>query len=391
MNRKLTTKVLSAILAFMLSFANVVLLLPYVNTTYAAENLEEQDTAVKKAEIEFDVYFKENGAKKHTKTLNIEGEKDELYLSIKVGAGYLSNAKIKIENANFKLKAPTSKTNIIQSINSESNEILLNQISTDETVVLNVPIEIKAVSNFAVSELSKTSTAKLEGTYTNNKGKEVEVEKSIELETTIDGTAESILEGEVTKYVSFEQNGQKGVILQTLIKSQLVENKLPVKQTKIEIEVPKINNIEPKTIALSSKTLMSTKGQTGKVFVRDEDYKIENGKIILTIKNGEDMLAWEKNASDEIILTCIYEEGAIEEQNTINLKAKSQITYYAKEQKIAEKTLNKEIELQEQIGDIVTVDTESSENILYKGYMQTANSKNTQYINKTSINIGYKE
>ena len=391
MNRKLTTKVLSAILAFMLSFANVVLLLPYVNTTYAAENLEEQDTAVKKAEIEFDVYFKENGAKKHTKTLNIEGEKDELYLSIKVGAGYLSNAKIKIENANFKLKEPTSKTNIIQSINSENNEIFLNQINTDETVVLNVPIEIKAVSNFAISELSKTSTAKLVGTYTNNKGKEVEVEKSIELETTIDGTAESILEGEVTKYVSFEQNGQKGVILQTLIKSQLVENKLPVKQTKIEIEVPKINNIEPKTIALSSKTLMSTKGQIGKVFVKDEDYKIENGKIILTIKNGEDILAWEKNASDEIILTCVYGEGAIEKQNIVNLKAKSQITYYAKEQKIAEKTLNKEIELQEQIGDIVTVDTESSENILYKGYMQTANSKNTQYINKTSINIGYKE
>lgn len=391
MNTKLTTKVLSAILAFMLSFANVALLLPYVNTTYAAENLEEQNTRVKKAEIEFDAYFKENGANKHTKTLNVEGEEEELYLSLKVGAGYLSNAKIKIENANFKLKVPVTKTNIIQSINPETNEILLNQISTDETVILNIPIEIKAVSNFAVSDLSKLSVAKMEGIYTNDKGKEVKIEKEIELQTTIDGTAESILEGEITKYIAFNVKEEKGLIVQAKIKSQLVENKLPVKQTKIEIEVPEINKIEPKTIALSSKTLMATKGQTGKVFVKDEDYKIENGKIILTIKNGEDTLAWEKNASDEIILTCIYEEGAIGEKNEVNLNAKSQITYYAKEQKTAEKTLSKKVELQEQIGNIVTLETKTSENILYKGYMQTANSKNTPYTNKISMNIPYKE
>lgn len=391
MNTKLTTKVLSAILAFILSFANVALLLPYVNTTYAAENLEKQDTVVNKAEIEFDAYFQEDGAKKHSKALNIEEKENELYLGLKVGAGYLTNAKIKIEDANFKLKAPTNKTSIIQSINSDTNEILLNQISTDESVVLNVPIEIKADSNFVASNLSKVANVKLEGIYTNNKGKEVKIEKAIEIETTIDGTAESILEGEVTKYVAFDQNGERGLILQTLIKSKLIENKLPVKQTKIEIEVPEINNIEPKTIALSSKTLMATKGQTGKVFVKDEDYKIENRKIVLTIKNEEDTLAWEKNASDEIILTCIYEEEAIREQNKINLNAKSQITYYAKEQKTAEKSLNKEIVLQEQIGDIITVDTETSENVLYKGYMQTANSKNTPYTSKVSMNIGYKE
>ena len=164
MNRKIITKVLSAFLAFMLSFANVALLIPYVNTTYAAENLEEQTTLVKKAEIDFDAYFEESGAKKHSHTLNVEESEDKLNLSIKVGAGYLSNARIKIENANFNLKETIAKTNMIQSINANDNLITLNQISTDESVVLNIPIEIKADSNFVAGDLSKIAKIKLAGT-----------------------------------------------------------------------------------------------------------------------------------------------------------------------------------------------------------------------------------
>jgi len=68
------------------------------------------------------------------------------------------------------------------------------------------------------------------------------------------------LSGEVTKYVTFDVNGQKGVILQTALKSNLINNKLPVQSTKLEIEIPSINNKEPKTISLSSKSLMATKG-----------------------------------------------------------------------------------------------------------------------------------
>ncbi len=388
MNRKTVIKVVAAFLAFMLSFANVALLGSY-GISYAADaNLEEQTTQVKKAEIEFDAYFQDEGENVHTKVFNVD-EQDKLYMNIKVDEGYLVDGTIKIENANFKIQETDEEFEMIQSISEDAKTIALNQIRKDETVALELPIAIDTDSNFDVSNLSKVASITLQGKYVNDKGKTIDVEKKIEVEASIDGEAESSLTQEISKYVTFDVNGSKGVILQTSIKSKLVDNKLPVKQTKLEIEVPEINNIEPKTITLMSKSTMATNGQEGKVFT-DEDYTYEDGKIKLLIENNNEILSWLKDVEDEIILTCIYSEDAIVDYAEVSLNSESEITYYAKEQKIANQEFSQEIELTEQIGDIVTlgVDTEES---LYKGYMLVENAKNTAFANKLSLNIGYAE
>ena len=391
MSAKTMTKVLATSLAFVLSFANVALLGDYVNKTYAAgTNLEEQTTNVNKAKIEFDAYFQEAGQAVHSKTLNIDNEEENLYLSLKVEEGYFINGTVKIENANFKVQESKDNLNMIQSISSDENKIALNQISKDESVILKIPTKINAGSSFDVKDLSKIAEITLEGTYVNNKGKEIQVEKTIETETIIDGTTENTLDEDVTKYVTFNVNGNKGVILQTVVKSKLVDNKLPIKTTKLEIEIPMINNIKPKTIALSAKSLMSTNGISGKVFNEDE-YVYENGKVTLEIQNNNEKLSWMKEVEDEIILTCIYEENAIINKTEIELIAKSQITYYGKELKETKQEVNKKIELKEQIGDIVTLDVAVSENTINKGYMLTEDGKNTSFVDTLGINIGYSE
>lgn len=391
MNTKTITKVLATILAFLLSFANVALLGSYAGKTYAAEtNLEEQTSKVDKAEIEFDAYFEEEGEKAHSKKIDVDSENNELYLELTVEEGYLKDAVIKIENANFKVQETNEAFDRIQSISSDENKIVLNQINKDESVVLKVPVKINADSSFDVGDLSKIADIKLEGTYVNNNGKEISVEKTIKNQVWIDGEAESSLEGNVEKYVTFNANGNRGVILQTSIKSKLVDNKLPIKTTKLEIEIPVINNIMPKAITLSSKTLMASKGTSGKVFTEDE-YVNQNGKIILEIENDGEILSWAKNAEDDIILTCIYGENAIADVANINLKAKSHITYYGEKLKEVEKEIDIPLELTTQIGGIITLETALSETTLYKGYMLERAGKNTSFEDTLSINIGYSD
>ncbi|MCI8620914.1 MAG: hypothetical protein HFJ50_03875 [Clostridia bacterium] len=284
MNRKVITKVLATFLAFTLSFANVALLGSYMSEVYAGTiKLEEQETMVQKTDLEFDAYMKEEGKDVHSKTIDVAEESEILYLKIKAGEGYLTNASIKIENANFKIEEKEEELALIQSISSEENKIVLNQINKGESALIEIPIKINAGSSFDVKDLSKVAEIKLEGTYINNKGKEVKVNKTMEVETIIDGIAEANLSLEVSKYVSFNVSGSKGVILQTLLKSNLVDNKLPVKSTKLEIEIPKINNIEPKEIAISSRSEEATNGKKARVF-NEEDYKNEERKTYISIR-----------------------------------------------------------------------------------------------------------
>lgn len=121
MDRKIITKVLAAILAFTLSFANVAILGIYTQEVYAANvELEEQSTKVEKANIEFDAYFLQEGEMKHSKQVDVRANNDKLNLRIKVSEGYLSNAQVTLANANFKLKATDEELDLVQAIDTEN-------------------------------------------------------------------------------------------------------------------------------------------------------------------------------------------------------------------------------------------------------------------------------
>lgn len=392
MNTKTITKVIAAFLAFILSFANVLLLGSYVDEVYgASSNLEEQTKSVNKSKIEFDAYFKnEENNITHSKSINVDEEDKNLYLSIKVEDGYLTDANVKVQDANFKVLETKEQLDIIQNVSSDENKIALNQINKDESVILKLPIEINTGFSFDAKDLCKKATITLEGKYVNNKGKETKVKKDILVEASIDGTAESSLSEDIIKYVPFNIEGKRGVILQTSIKSKLVDNKLPVKMTKLEIEIPDLNNIEPENIEIVSKTTMATNGQKGKTYNKDE-YEIKDGKIILELKNNDNMLSWIKNSEDEIIITYTYNEKAVADKIDLKLNAKSEITYYAKEMKTVKQEINKNQELTEKIGDLITGTITTSQDKLYKGYMLAEKGKNTELAEKLTLNIGYIE
>ncbi len=396
MDRKIISKVLATMLAFTLTFANVILLGIYTQEAYAASTeLETQDTAVNKANIEFDAYFLEEGEKKHTKNVDLGNNKDMLYLNLKVSEGYLSNAVVKLEDANFKIIQDEEQTlEFIQSINSEENTIVLNKIEKGESVVLEIPIQMNTDSNFDINNLEKIAKVTLEGTFVNVKAKEVKISKTIEVKAAISAKdIEADLDGEISKYVQFNVNGKKGLILQTVLKSNIQNNILPVKQTELEIEIPEINGVAPTTVVLSTISTKATDGKDGRVFVKDEDYKYENGKVTLLIKNEEredKTISWEKDSKDEIIVTCVYEEAAITNIANMNIKANSKISLYNNVETISAQ-IDKPMTLQEKVGEMVSFDMQINEEKLEKGQMLVEEAEGAIYTENLTANIGYKE
>ena len=400
MNEKIITKVLAGILAFILVFANIMTLGICAKEVYAAsDDLEDQNTFVNNS-ISFDAYFEEEGEEIHSKEIDLAQNNDKLYVQISVSDGYLKNGSISLKDANFKLIEPKKKSEVIQDINLEENIVYLNRIDKGESVTLELPIEINTDSAFDVESLDATSKIVLEGTFVNVKdsiintrAKENEIYKEIEVHAKFTAQATAKLEEEITKYIKFEKNDKKGVILQTSIKSSLEENILPVKQTELTVEIPKINNIDPTNIVVSSKTTEATNGERSKVLT-EKDYEISDGEIIITIENTkkeDGKVAWVKDAIDEIIITYIYEEDAVVDSETINLNTYGLITVYDAEMNSVGVGLQREEELTNNIGDIVSFDIDVNENKISKGYMLVPGADNTIYVEKISANVGNAE
>ena len=137
-------------------------------------------------------------------------------------------------------------------------------------------------SNFDAQNLEKISKITLEGTHVNARAKERAFSKTIEVNAKM--KSENItanLEESLTKYVPYTIGEEKGIVLQTLVKSNIINNVLPVKQTEVQIEIPKINGVAPARVSLSAISTKATNGEGRKTFVENQDYTYQNGIVTL--------------------------------------------------------------------------------------------------------------
>ncbi len=396
MNRKIVTKLLAALLAFTLTFANVILVGMHTQEVFAASTeLEMQDKNVSNANLEFDAYFMQEGVNLHSKSIDITTNRDTLYLAIRVTEGYIKNSKIRIENSNFKIvKEEGQELSYVQSVNPETNEIVLNKIDKGESVILEVPIQMNTDSNFDVQNLDKISKITLEGTHVNTKAKERAFSKSIEVKAKmVVNDIKANLEENVTKYVPYTIGEEKGIVLQTLVKSNIMNNVLPVRQTEVQIEIPEINGVAPTKVSLSAISTKATNGENRKTFIENQDYTYQNGIVKLLIKNDanqEGKISWQKQSQDEILVTLVYGETAISgNPENIKLKANSKIELYNNEESILG-SKEETIVLTEKVGEVVSFDMELSTNRIEKGGLLVQGTENATYIEKWTANIGNK-
>lgn len=387
MERRLISKILASIILITLIVANIALLRTEV---YALNtNLEAQGISTNNASVNFDAYFKdEKGNKTHTLSTDINQEA-MLYFYVSVGEGYLKETKIKIDNPNFTLISDKTNYDEIEKIDTSSNEITLNKIRNGETIELAIPVKLNKNDEISLDMFSKETGIEINGLLVKNNSKTTKISKTIKVKKEWFGTAEINLEQGVIKYVPFEQGEEKGIVLQTKIKTNLKNSNLPIEKTKIQATIPTINGISPKNIYVTAETTGSTNGKKGEDTNNlNWNKKEDTINIEVTNPQNNNKIIWKKDCIDEYILTFIYGEEALtsikQGEAKTTLEAKAEITAYnlenlkiTKESKIAGT-------LKEKLNEIVMFNVETQKEI-EKGYMYTGYE--TEYKEKITVDI----
>lgn len=402
MNQKTISKILATMLVITLTFANIILLGVYATQTYAtSDNLERQGTATNNENVEFDAYFV-NSQKStvHSIKQDINAQDTKMYISVKVQKGYLKDAKIQIfgeqENklANFKILNSNESLELIQNIDTNNNIISLKQINKNAQAVLQIPIVANKDNQFDLSNFSKNNGIKLTGSYINDAGKTVNINKTIKTRVEWNGAANVIVEQSVQRLIPFAVNNNKGIVLQTVVKTGIENNNLPIEQTNINITVPEINGTKPTKVNVTANNTLATNGKDGLKFGSENYiYNEETGILNITVKNEaiNNIVSWEKNCKDEYVVTYIYPDLTIGEgiqtTQTVNAKIKA----YNNTMTEVEGTITGKIETSETIGEIVTGKVTTLNENISKGYLYTKSQRETEYKIETIVDIGYSE
>lgn len=374
MEKKIVKKILAILLVIMLISTDFFVLGSNL-ISYAVES----DSATNNKNIDFSAYFKDvKGEKVDTLQTSIKAENLKLYAEITVkNEGYLSNATLELEDSNFNIK-----NNILSdSIASiDGNKVTLKQINAGTTVVVELDIEPSIGDTLTEEMLLKASDVKLSGRYmeTSYKGLSINATRTVSLDLQADESTSAELETDIITNKIFSINGTNKRMVQLLVKSRLSDNQYPIKQTTISVDVPTLSEKEPEKVDVISLGTMATNGNTS---ISSEDWKNENGKVEITIKNDDSTIQWNKDSYDELVVTFIYEESV--DANKIEINTNSELTVYNSGTKYTAK-YTKGIENDEPNG-IITTQSKITSSGIYKG--QIASNINAQYNTTTKLRL----
>lgn len=393
---KLKQKLIAAILTVMMLTSYMTILTDAVIA--AGVNLTNQSSKTNHTNVEFNSYFEEEA---YSKTFEI-GKEAKLYLKLKVSnTGYLKNGVVQFLNANFEVNSNSLKHDKVQS--SSKDKINFKQINNGEEVLIEVPFIMVTGETVDKDAFSKITTVKFTGTYMDENGKEKAIEKEISNQVNWNGTAEVELAGKVSKYLPYNNENEKGVIVQARVRSGLKDNSLPVQKTKLEVSLPEIavseaNTAKPQRITVIANTTASTNGK-GSYEFNEANYKYneETGKIEIEVENKEESgkIAWNKKAVDEYLINFIYTgeevcnyiqeqlEKAKENAITGEIEVKAEITTYNMEQTKLTQSGKIAYSIEKATGELIdtTISTvqKMSKGYLYANFAKKGAKKDTNY------------
>lgn len=374
MEKKMIKKILAILMIIMLMSTDFFVLGSGVKS-YATE----LSSTTNNKNIEFSTYFKNTrGEKVETLQTSIKEENLKLYAEVTVkNDGYLTDATLELSDSNFSIK-----NNILSdSIASiDGNKVNLKQINAGTTAVIELDIEPIIADTMEVDMLLKASDLKLTGKYmeTSYKGLSIEATKAVTLNLQSDESASAELTTDIITNKVFNINGENKRVVQLLIKSRLADNQYPIKQTVINVAVPSLSEKQPEEVDVLSLGTMATNGETT---LATEDWKNEDGKVQITLKNDDSTIKWNKDVYDEIVVTFIYEETV--DASKVEIVTNSEITVHNSET-VYTAEYTKGIENKEPNG-IITTQSKINTTEIYKG--QLYSNIDTQYDVTTTLMV----
>ena len=395
-------KVIAMLLTTTILYANSAAVVSYAADNFlSAKALENQGTSTTNENVEFDVYY--DGGK-HTVSADVNAEDTKLNIALKVKkAGYLKDAVVDFSDTNFKI-AKTEESDNIQAVDAENKKISFNQINNGENVTETINIALDKKDEISEDMFDRDNTIKFTGTYVNAKGEEVAVKKDIVVHTSwTASTAKAKLDYEITKYIPYSVNNVSKLITQGKITSYVENSVLPIKNTNIEVNAPKINNKYPETVTVVANSTNATNGDAnGDNFSKNNwSYDSTTGKITITVNNNavNGKIQWAKNTADEFIVTYIYSsdvyEAVKDSVTRVTYDASSSMNLYVKSgvNKVSAHVDGYEDQTKK-IGDIVEFTSNATQSIS-KGYIYNnknaadENKKETEYVAQYTAHVSY--
>lgn len=383
----IANKIIAAILVVTLTFANFILLGVVTGKgiiSYAAENLEGQNSNTQHPNVKFDAYFMKEGVKTHSLTIDSQ-ESTKLYFALNIKEkGYLKNGSIEIKNPNYYITEKLEASEIMQKI--ENNIIQLKQINYGTEAIVDLPIALEIEDEFLLEKINQESSLILKGIYVTENGEEIQIEKEIKLNVIWTSQNKINLTNQISKYKEYKE--AEKVLVQEQIKLTKESKGLPIDTTKIEIQVPEYKNTAPEKIIVQANNLGLTTGEEYEAITFSKEnwnYNESTQKLEIEVENKEtEGKIWAGLGEDEYTITYIYGKEAIENKqasNKIESKITATITTYNGKEKQENKIESKEEkELEEEIGEIITGRTKIEESSISKGKLYAnTNSNNREY------------
>ncbi len=343
-----------------------------------AEELESQQTITKGENVEFEAFFRDGNNSVHEAKLNLE-ETQKLYIEVavkdKVSA---KNAVIKIEDANFNIKKDEMKDNrYVSDVNTETNEIQLKNISSNNTALIEIPIEFKKQEKTNSGYFEKEVNITLKGNTEDINQHMKDLQGNVKIRPLWTANTELNLTQSIDKYFSL---GDKGIILQQTVKSEVKNNALPRYKEVIQTEAPTVANEKPERVTVL------VDGEK----VDDNNVEYNNGTVKVTyskIDDSDGNIEW-GDAKKEYTFMYHYNSTTPLVETPIKLNTKVESSQYTKDDNVTKEDTTEIVATP--IGNITTVETTLTGDI-YKGYLYENEAKELQYVERNDIDVSYIE
>ncbi|MCI9177826.1 MAG: hypothetical protein HFJ28_04565 [Clostridia bacterium] len=377
---KIKQKIVAILMTILLVGTNLITL----GNQVIAANLSQQNSKTNHTNVEFNSYFEEGT---YSKKININ-EKAKLSLKIKVNeVGYLKNAQVNIQNSNYEIDVENLQNTAVEEVTK--TQVKLKQIKSNEEVYIELPIKIKKEEKVEKDFLEKISNVIFTATYIDENGKEKDIQKTIQNQVIWQANPEVQMTGEVTKYVPYKQEEEYGVLLQTLVSSEIKDHILPISKTQINMQVPQIEGENPQRV-----TVIANKTQNTGSKNQSYHYEETTGKLNIQVVNEE--LNWTKTGKDEYVLNFIYVgedlyQKALEQEYKAKVELTGEVTLL-NEQTVEEK-IQVNYEEKEQKGNLTGIFIKTQDTIskgqIYANYDQKEENqkKETTYEMEYTIQI----
>ncbi len=367
----ISKKIIATVVLCAIVFSNVSMLLN--ESIVLAANVNEEEN------IAFTSVFVDGETEKEqTCESTIDNENLAIRLKVDVKeAGYLKNAQIEFKS-NSKLNyvfGEIAENSLVESI--KENVIKLNQINTENSLDLTIPI--KYIENNMRDNLSSSSKVTLSGTYIDNDGDSRKVSKEVTMNLSFLSNSKVTISSELSKFVKFSTKDANEVIAQTLVTVGLDRKNMPLSRTEVEIDALNIDGLNLDKVSVIS-------NERDSLTEKDWNFNRENNKIHISVSDEK----MEKD-TETFVVTYIFSGNDVKFPIKLNSNITSNVVMEGTEEKISGEYEAK-YEVKEKVGDIVTYTSEVLKEELYKGNMiankyDDNNLYETEYGYKYLINV----